>query len=288
MNLLVVTDGKKGHENQSLGLAEALQRRTSDCIQICQIDELEKVAPSQTRLIIGTGHRTHPFLIRYARYYKCPSVVIMKPSLPKFLFSHCFIPEHDLKSGKKLPANVTTTKGALNRVPEIIPKKENQGLILLGGPSKHFDWNTKALIPAIEAIITDAPNLAWTIGDSRRTPSDLLSRLAHSGLPVTVAPHQEATGGWLVNNLLAAKTAWITPDSTSMLFEALTAGCQVGTLPLQARDTRLSRAHDHLVQENWVNPFSQLVPPYQLSAPPRPLHETSRCAEILLAQLINT
>ena len=210
----------------------------------------------------------------------------MKPTFPSFLFSHCFIPEHDLKPGKKTRANITPTKGALNRIPEDIPPKEKKGLILLGGPSKHFHWESPPVIEAIAKIVHAHPELNWTVGDSRRTPESFLTELSNQNLPVEVASHHQATGTWLADHLLAAEVAWITPDSTSMLFEALTAGCHLGTLPLEPRKTRLSRAHDSLASEGWLTPFAKYDPATGLPAPPSPLHETARCADLLLEKLL--
>jgi mitochondrial fission protein ELM1 len=284
MHLLILSDGKKGHENQSLGLAEAILRRREGTYELSSIQT--KAIGCQERekadLILAAGHRTHPFLLNLARRYSCPSVVIMKPSLPRFLFGHCLIPEHDLKTGKRVASNTTATRGALNRIPEDIPIKEKKGLMMLGGPSKHFDWDSQAIIEAIEKIVTSHPEFTWTVGDSRRTPEGLLAKLSNQELPLLTASHHEATGSWLTEQLLSSEVAWISPDSTSMLFEALTAGCRLGTLPLPARQTRLSRAHDLLARDHWLTPFTKYDPTVGLSAPPAILHETARCADVLL------
>lgn len=70
-----------------------------------------------------------------------------------------------------------------------------------------------------------------------------------------------------------------------MLFEALTAGCHLGTLPLVSNGTRLARAHDLLAHDQWLTPFSDQSPNLPLTPPPYPLHETARCADELLARL---
>ena len=287
MHLLILTDGKKGHENQSLGLAEAMLRRQNGSYEVSHLsDSLVGTSDGKKpHAIIAAGHATHPFLLRLARRYHCPSVVIMKPSLPAFLFSHCLVPEHDLKPKRKLPKNSIPTKGALNRIPEEIPPKEDKGLLMLGGPSKLFTWENEPVINAIETIVQSQPQLTWTVGDSRRTPANVLAQLSAKNLPLTLAPHQENGGSWLADQLLTSQTAWITPDSTSMLFEALTARCRLGTLPLKANDTRLSRAHDQLAADHYLTPFISHDPRLGLPAPPTTLHETARCAEILLDKI---
>ncbi len=283
MHFLILSDGKKGHENQALGLVEALLRRKKGSYEKISISELTIRSDKKPQAVIAAGHRTHPFLLRFARQHQCPSIVIMKPTLPRFLFSQCLIPEHDLTCTKRRPANIIATKGALNRLPEEPAAKSEAGLIMLGGPSKHFHWKEQPLINAIITIVTNHPELAWTIGDSRRTPAGTLDRIsAQLTENVTFAPHLETTDTWLIERLLESSMAWITPDSTSMLFEALTAGCQLGTLPLTARQTRLSHAHDQLADEGWLTPFSSTTEASILSPAPSRLHETGRCADLLL------
>lgn len=288
MHFLILSDGKKGHENQSLGLVEAILRRIKGSYEISSINDSLAGCQKEERAhaIISAGHGTHPFLLRLARRYRCPSVVIMKPSLPSFLFSHCLVPEHDFKLGKKIPKNTIPTKGALNRIPEDLPIKKNKGLIMLGGPSKHFEWQPEPIIAAIKALIKANPDLTWTIGDSRRTPPSLLSQISDLNLPTTLASHLESTGSWLIDELLESQVAWITPDSTSMLFEALTAGCRLGTLPLLPLKTRLAKAHQLLAEENWLTPFTNHELSTTLPPPPKTLHETGRCAELILERLV--
>lgn len=287
MKLLILSDGKKGHENQSLGLAEALLRREPgnyETLSISNPGDL-KTKGRKPDAVIGAGHSTHPFLLRIARLHRCPSMVIMKPSLPSFLFTHCLIPEHDLKQGRSIRKNIIPTKGALNRIPEEVPPKEERGLIMLGGPSKHFEWRSEPVLQAVKAIISSRPDLTWTLGDSRRTPADTLAQLLALDLPITVMPHQDSGEHWLIEQLLASREAWITPDSTSMISEALTAGCHLGTLPLPPLKTRLARALEQWVQGGWLQPFASHEPSLPLHAPPSRLHETARCAELLLEKI---
>lgn len=285
MHLFIISDGKKGHENQSRGLAEAILRRCDGSYEIRGLDEVLSQPEKRPDAIIAAGHATHPFLLRLSRLHRCPSVVIMKPSLPSFLFSCCLVPQHDLKPINRFSKNFIVTQGALNLIPETIPEKGEEALIMLGGPCKHFEWKLPPILSAVEALVKAQPGLQWTLGDSRRTPAETLPAIEDLGLPITIAPHQEATGTWLVDRLLASRVAWITPDSTSMLFEALTAGCHLGTLPLQAKGTRLSRAHETLAKEGWLTPFANHDPASPLPGPPSLLQETARCAELLLAKL---
>src|SRR5690606_19667671 len=123
----ILSDGRPGHENQSVGLAEALRRRTGasvECVRwpagaglFKRIGLARAGGEGGVDLLIGAGHGTHLPLLAAARKFGARSVVIMKPSLPRGLFDLCVVPRHDLA----VPAdsgNVVVTRGALNRIPE--------------------------------------------------------------------------------------------------------------------------------------------------------------------------
>lgn len=283
LQLLILTDGKKGHENQSLGLAEAMLRRREGLYELLSSSDLP---PQDFRptAIITAGHRNHGRLIRLARRYRCPSVVIMKPSLPAFLFTHCLVPAHDLQ-GKSVARNITVTIGSLNRIPEEIPPKQDRGLIMIGGPSKHFAWEEEKLVAALSLLIAERNDLQWTLGNSRRTPASTWQKLQFLAGRATLASHEENAGDWLPRQLLVSQEAWITPDSSSMLYEGLTAGCRVGTLPLQPLRSRLATAHQSLIADGWVSAFDSEKADRAIPSPPATLRETARCAEVLLAKL---
>ena len=64
----------------------------------------------------------------------------MKPSLPLKFFDLCVIPKHDdVKSG----SNIIITNTPLVNFNLNMKKKENMALFLIGGPSKHYYWDSK-------------------------------------------------------------------------------------------------------------------------------------------------
>src|SRR5688572_24129007 len=130
LEIQILSDGKPGHENQSLGLAHAIGRLRPVRTFLIELGG-EKGAIARFRrawgdssslprpdLLIGAGHATHPALLALGRKTGAPCVVLMKPSLPAALFELCLIPEHDL-AGKQPPEHVIATRGALNRVPPL-------------------------------------------------------------------------------------------------------------------------------------------------------------------------
>jgi len=293
----ILSDGRPGHENQSVGLAEALRRRTGasvECVRwpagaglFKRIGLARAGGEGGVDLLIGAGHGTHLPLLAAARKFGARSVVIMKPSLPRGLFDLCVVPRHDLA----VPAdsgNVVVTRGALNRIPEDAAVKTDTGVILIGGPSKHHDWNGAPLPAAIREIVRARPELAWTVGDSRRTPAGFLDQLA--GVGASLAPHERTGAGWLPQTLGAAREVWVTEDSVSMVFEAVTAGARVGVLPMPRRNTkaRTVKAVDDLVADGYARTFADWsADPARWGDTPR-LHETGRCAELILKRFYLT
>ena len=278
--LWLVTDGRIGHENQTRALAENLQALAPFRIHEAG-PSMGGLRQSEERasLVIGTGHRTHLALLAAARRFDCPSVVIMKPTIPTVFFDLCFIPEHDL--GRPPNPNVVPTKGMLNRVPiEALPKQD-RGLILVGGPSRHHGFEAEPLMAIIRKILADRPGLTWDLTDSRRTPEEFRGHL--DNLDLQFHSSNECPDDWLLDALLAAREVWVTEDSMSMIYEALTAQARVGLLPMprKSKRSRVARSVDRLIAEGWTC-FPDTRAPHELPAPPAVLHEASRCAREVL------
>lgn len=292
----VISEGRPGHENQSVGLAQAIARRTKATVEIVRIPATwnlftrRRIACEQRdtkpHLVIGAGHKTHLPIWFAARKFGARSVVIMEPTWPKSLFDLCILPQHDLE-GLIASPRVIPTLGALNRLPETSPTKETRGVMLIGGPSKAHGWNAATTIQSIESVISKRTDLRWTIADSRRTPPGFLEQLKARGLAADLIPHQQTKPEWLPAQLMAAQEVWATEDSVSMLFEAVTAGAHVGILP--APITKPSAdpvlAVKKLIQEGYATHFDMWRQKGCDLPAPKPLHETGRCADLVLARL---
>ncbi len=279
--ILVISDGKAGHENQSLGLAEAMARLRPAEIHTLRLDMKKwfyfrlkaAVAESATYprpdFVLAAGHATHAAALRIARKYGARSISLMKPGLPVSWFDLCICPEHDF-IGKPVPPNVITSKGALNRVVPNTGKKSGK-LFLIGGPSKTHGYDEAALIAQIKGIAGDGE---WQVADSRRTPETFLPALKKALPSLTIFPHQETQPGWLASILSTAETVWVTEDSVSMIYEALTGGARAGVLemPRLRPDARVIRGLEALREEGFFDPHKT----------PQVLAEADRCAEILL------
>lgn len=283
----IVSDGKPGHLNQSRGLAEAIARRCD--VRISEQPPMGKFQalrllfsgflPSvdeRPALLIGAGHATHLTLLALRRFYRAPAVVLMKPSISTGFFDLCLIPEHDQPPPRP---NIIATRGALNRM-QPGEKVPGSGVILIGGPSKHFDWDEAAVLNQVEALIAARPR-DWLIGSSRRTPAS--TEHALSGLAgAKFVPAAETGPDWLPQQLARAEVCWVTQDSASMVYEALTAGCRVGVLTLDAQaDNRISRGVDALREQGVVTGSPDWCM-NGLAAVNTEFNEAERCAEEVL------
>lgn len=296
----VINDGKPGHVNQSLGLAEALARASPTDIRTfpalapwrAWLAWLSKRAPHgkepRPDLIVGAGHATHLTLLALRRARGGRAVVLMKPSLPRRAFDLCIIPEHD---GVEPDAHTLVTEGALNRIrPPALRTTETatRGLLLIGGVSTHFTWDSDAILLQIQSITARTPAIQWTLTTSRRTPEDFLAQLPKTAPNLTVVPHTATPPDWLPAQLVRCDNVWVTPDSASMVFEALTAGADVGVFDLPVNPkSRVAWAVARLADAGRVTRFTawcaQETPyPALRRKPNPPLAEADRCAAWIL------
>lgn len=288
-----ISDGRHGHDSQCLGLVQALQQ-LRPCryfkIQSARLPGLmllfltRRFPPGaglpDPDLIIGAGHHTHFSMLCAKLARRGRTIVLMRPSLPASWFDVCLIPSHDRQPSAH---SVIQTNGALTR---IFPSEQHdpaRGLILVGGPSRHHAWDHDLLVQQISRIIGDS-GLRWLISDSPRTPD--VTRRALAALQSATVRYVSYNGlgpSWLPGQLGRAGTIWITADSVSMIYEAVTSGARVGLLQVpHKRESRVTRIADELSEQNMVTLYREWQAGKDLSAPPYSLNESGRCARLLL------
>lgn len=289
-------DGKPGHENQSLGLTDAIAR-IIPCevhrISIAGVKGLFKrikaAGEASARLpkpdlIVAAGHATHPSLVCLAKKHNARSIVLMRPSLPMSWFSLCIVPAHDFPNGCERD-NLVLTRGALNRVAPPDNAARGGKMILIGGPSSSHGWNGAALLEALTGVSADGH---WQLTDSRRTPDGFTDKVREQLPGIGIFPHQQTAPEWLPGKLAAADEVWVTEDSVSMVYEALSSGARVGLLPAprHGENSRVLRGIEDLVSKGFLTPFSRWQENHRLASPPETLREADRCAEIVVEKLV--
>lgn len=306
MVIYIISDGKKGHLSQTRGLAQALLARAEQqipdgahaCheIDVSQMGFFAKLtyrgknlSYPRPSLILCAGHGTHLAALQLARAMHCPCMVCMKPSLPLRCFSLCIIPRHDYAPGTAKPDHVLLTHGAINAIvpqPEV-EKKET--LLLIGGPSKEFGWDEDYILTQLTTI-TRYNTGQMTLTTSRRTPPDFVQALEAMCPSIRIEPVETTGPTWVADHLATAKEVWVTQDSVSMVYEALSSGAPVGIIEMPVHPkragkapSRVARGLAQLVEEGYVNTFTHWAKDHVLTPGP-PLHEAARAADYILTQ----
>jgi mitochondrial fission protein ELM1 len=96
-------------------------------------------------------------------------------------------------------------------------------------------------------------------------------------------PVTETGPDWLPAQLAQTGQVWVTADSVSMIYEALTSGAAVGVLEIpRKRSSRISRGTEQLASEDWVTFFSDWSRERRLRRPPQTFNEAERCARWII------
>lgn len=305
LRVAALLDGRPGHEKQTMGIIQALQNRVpvqlikinvshftvfDKVIQTCRLylpgvglshPELDKVD-----LLIGTGTRTHLPMLLYKKKYALPVITCMTP--PKHLrkiFDLCFIPEHD---GENEDENTMLTIGAPNSSQNKREHRKECGLILLGGvdPKSHR-WDSSRVIKMVEKVVKTDSQKSWTISSSPRTPQDIakmIKQLVGKYKNIQFFDYTDTPRGWIEKQYDKNSEVWVTADSISMIYEAITAGCKVGVFPMDwlKENSKFKRNENILIEKRLVTTFAAWEQGSSLQEKKIELNEAQRCADRIL------
>jgi uncharacterized protein len=311
LKLIAIMDGRLGHEKQTRGIIEALGKQTPLEIQYCKLPGLtvasdiksrlaylksfirlrsNAVANKQTSpkvdLLIGTGYHTHFPLLLLKKKTGARVVTCMTPDFPlKAQMDLCCIPRHDCP---RIAGNVYITTGPPGMARAGDEHDPRKGLILVGGvDEKSHVWNTTTTLEQIETIIHKHPDEHWTISSSPRTPEETITQLealAKLEPKTSFFRSKDTPPGWIETQYNQNHTAWVTADSISMVYEALSAGCRVGILPVrwEKKGNKFQRSIDDLVRAKWATTYERWRTGESIPTPSAPLNEAARCANEIL------
>ncbi|MDL2286240.1 mitochondrial fission ELM1 family protein [Desulfococcaceae bacterium OttesenSCG-928-F15] len=285
LRILLISDGRPGHEKQSLAMVEAFSRLTLVETRLFRIPEgrpfallsfldsirasfspqlsgkiLKQYGWSEEKftpdLVIAAGSHTHGALLLFGRHFKAKTLVCMTPGLfVRSCVDLVLSPRHD---GLKEEKNIWITLGPPCKLGDSGEKKAGQGLILIGGidPSSHF-WENEKLMEQVKSLLEKKEITNWIISSSPRTPEETeksLELLSMENSRVSFIPFSKTAKGWVEEAYASSEEAWITADSISMVYEALTAGCRVGVLPVQWRkkENKFQKSLNFLHGAGWI------------------------------------
>lgn len=304
---MVISDGRRGIENQALGLAEAAARLWPLSVKIHKIDNQGLFAKSPAGLqfalkskpadyglsapfpdiAIGCGRQAIAPLraLKSAKGEAVFTVYVQDPKIDPDNFDLVIAPRHDNLSGD----NVETIIGSPNRVTADVLSAAHAQFdgrinalpaprvaVMIGGVSK-----SRTFTPEIHAGHMDAVKSLLSCGHSvmlstsRRTPDWAAHEYrALAGKSPALWLYDGAEANPYFAFLAAADAILVTEESTNMLTEACVTGKPVFRLPMGGEPGKFASLYTDLENRCGVTPFTG-----SLTAPAyAPLSETADAA----------
>jgi mitochondrial fission protein ELM1 len=296
----VVSDGRRGIENQAIGLAEAVAAELDTRHIPLKIGRaiahkdgsvaLPDCGPPD--LWIGCGRAA----IKLARKHRNISrdeffVYVQDPRTHYRDFDLILAPAHD----RLVRPNAVSMIGSPNRISatelaegraafaqQIDALPGPRAAILIGGDSKRFRLTPRIadyLVSRIEDLLAQEVSVMITL--SRRTPKALAERLASefSGRDRVWLFEGEGVNPYFAF-LAAADWIFVTEESTNMLVEASATGKPVYALPMDGSAGKFTRLHAALQGMGAMRPWLGRLEKWSYT----PLAETTRAAKLLIAR----
>jgi uncharacterized protein len=253
--ILVLSDGKPGHVNQSIALARHLGcpfetvrvdfRNRPFKILSYLLDRVGVYTLSLLRLdppegdfcaVVSAGSETYYANKVLARRLGVPSVAIMLPRGYRLDFDRIIAQEHDRPPRRR---NILVLPVNLSRVePQGVfrPRAgERYVALVVGGPNPVFGFDRDQFRQALDAVFACFPGYRIVVTTSRRTPAGIEEeidrypfeeKIIYSRNPVNPIP----------DFLASCEYVFLTADSTSMISEAVTFGrARIEIIPLPTR-----------------------------------------------------
>lgn len=314
LSVWVVSDGRTGIENQSLGLAEAIAAQTPAVItrkivrwkpafdrwpsalkQIWMLDEGADLlrGPDFPDIWIATGRASLPLSVRIKAASNGKTFVVQTqdPRWKHSAFDLIVAPEHD---GLKGP-NVVSIIGSPHRVTpdrlkaaapafadRINALPHPRVALLVGGTSKAFDLSADHAAALADVIADTLTELGGSlmVTFSRRTPMMAQNFMMQRLKPVPGIIWDGAGENPYFAFLEAADAILVTEDSANMATEAASTGKPVYVLPMVPLkpQTKFKRLHDSLEACGAARPFEGRLDHWTYA----PLSETARAASEIL------
>jgi len=316
LSVWVVSDGRTGIENQSLGLAEAIAAQTPAIItrKIVRwkpaFDRLPSAlkqpwmlaegadhlhGPEFPDIWIATGRASLPLSVRIKAASNGKTFVVQTqdPRWKNSAYDLIIAPEHDRVSGP----NVLSIVGSPHRVtpdrlraaaPAFADRLDDlphpRVALLVGGTSKAFDLSEDHAATLADVIAETVQELGGSlmVTFSRRTPMMAQNFMMQRLKPVRGLIWDGAGENPYFAFLQAADIILVTEDSANMATEAASTGKPVYVLPMVPLkpQTKFKRLHDSLEAHGASRPFEGRLDQWTYA----PLAETARAAHEILAR----
>lgn len=275
--VLILSDGKPGHLNQSLAFARLLQLDYDlvDCR--CRSRWAKAASYLLDRLgvrragvfdvgahgeryqaVVSAGSETYYANKVLAAGLGTKAVAIMHPSGYRLDFDLIIAQEHDRPPQRSnllsLPVNLAapSPQGIVD-----FPAGQESIGVVIGGPSRHFDCPLEPLRQQLESIFSLFPGADLVATTSRRTPAAIEELVASFPFRRCVLYNREPVNP-IPDFLAHCQTVFVTGDSTSMVSEAVSFGhAAIEVLPLSPRvaDSKILRMLNRLEDLGYLHTF---------------------------------
>lgn len=275
MNILILSDGRMGHLNQSIALAKHLGAHydvlpvTFTCkvfkLLSYALDRLKiytsalfKVDPSITQnydCIVSAGSSTYYANKTLSRKLGIKSVAMMLPQSYRYDFDLIFAQAHDHPPKQNniisLPANFSYVepKGLF------VPKGKSIGIII-GGNNALFTMDQERLKAQLDFIFKAFQGYDIAVTTSPRTPKEIEHLVESYPFAYSVIFSQNKINP-IADFVAQCEVVFITMDSTSMISEAISYGTAcVEILPLnEAKNNKFFTMARNLEKEGYLHLF---------------------------------
>lgn len=311
LTCFVISDGRRGIENQALGLAEAASRfkplniirhtiengaafkAASPILQFTMKSNLADygLEGAPPHIAIGCGRQAiAPLLALKKHHSETFTIYVQDPRMDPNRFDLVVAPEHDNLSGRNIermigsPNRLTETEligQMLSFADELAALPMPRAAILVGGNSKTHKLSKAehtTHLKAAQDLLEKGYSLLITT--SRRTPEWALKdyKLLDSDNNKVWAYSGEGPNPYFAF-LGGADIILVTEDSTNMLTEAASTGKPVYTLPMQGKAGKFKQLYESLEEHCNIRPFDGNLNLEKYA----PLEETQRIAQRLWA-----
>jgi len=279
VKMLILSDGRLGHLNQSIALAKHLRLPYQianvtfaykfykflsyilDFFKVYtpSIFKLDNFINEPFDLIVSAGSSTYYANKTLSKHYDVPSVTMMLPKNYRYDFSTIFAQIHDSPPSQDniivLPANVSFVQ------PQDLfhPAKKSIGIIV-GGDNAYFTMNKIQLKKQLDIIFKSYADYEIAITTSPRTPKEIELLIKKYAFAYCVI-YSENKINPIADFLHHCEIVFITIDSTSMISEAISYGAaSIEILPLgEAKSNKFFTMVKHLEEKNYVHLFDGKV-----------------------------
>ena len=254
--MLILSDGRAGHENQSVALAKHLGMAYDICrvksrfgwskaaallldragVKLAGLFHIENPPQSVYSYVVGAGSTTYYPVKVLAKKLDAKSVTMMLPKGFRYDFDLILAQGHDdppkQPNIKTLPVNLSYVQ------PQGIFQKAQKPVvgIVIGGENNTYTMSKgriEAYLDEIAVRYKKSHTIAVTT--SPRTPKEIEALVASYGFDYTLI-YSECQENPIPDFLAVAEVVFVTADSTSMISEAVSFGkSAIIVLPLEAQ-----------------------------------------------------